>query len=317
MIDSFGRHITYLRVSVTDRCDLRCTYCMTPDQTFVPRDDILTLEELGRCCRVFSSAGVRKIRVTGGEPLTRRNVIHLFRELGPMVGCELDELTLTTNGTQLARHARELVACGVRRVNVSLDTLDRARFQALTGRDALPDVLEGIAAARQAGLTVKVNAVTQGDSDEDDLHHLLEWCGYQNMDLTVIEAMPMGRTVSSVPTAPAERLAGRWTLIPTTYATGGPARYFMVAETGTRLGVISPLSSHFCDSCNRIRLTCEGRLRLCLGRGDSVDLRGPLRSGTDDDTLRQHIVAAIAGKPAAHSFLSPGMVSTAMSKIGG
>ena len=309
MIDPFGRAITYLRVSVTDRCDLRCVYCMAEDMTFLPKADVLSLEELERLCGAFIRQGVRKLRITGGEPLVRRNVMTLFRRLGDQVGHGLDELTLTTNGTQLAKYADELAAAGVRRVNVSLDTLDPERFTRITRWGKLDRVLDGIAAAKAAGLHVKVNAVALRGENEDELGDMLAWCGSQGHDLCLIETMPMGdiggnRTDQYLPLSIARaRLRQRFTLTETGFQTGGPARYFDVAETGTRVGFITPMTHNFCESCNRVRLTCTGTLYMCLGQDDAADLRRVLRSGASDTELEAAIREAITRKPKGHDFI--------------
>ncbi len=307
MLDPFLRAITYLRVSVTDRCDFRCTYCMAEDMNFLPKSDLLSLEELERLCCAFIGLGVRKIRLTGGEPLVRRNVISLIERLGERLGHGLDELTLTTNGTQLAAHAAALAAAGVKRINVSLDTLDERTFAAITRWGRLGKVLDGIEAAKAAGLAIKINTVALKGVNEDAFDQLIAWCGAQGFDLCLIETMPMGEVMHREEThlplsAVRTRLAARWTLTPTNYQTGGPARYWHVAETGRRLGFITPLSHNFCESCNRVRLTCTGRLYMCLGQEDAADLRAPLRASDDDETLRAAIRAAIARKPKGHDF---------------
>ncbi len=326
MIDPFGRSITYLRVSVTDRCDLRCTYCMAEDMTFLPKAQVLSLEELERLCAAFIRQGVRKLRLTGGEPLVRRNVTSLVRRLGERLGNGLDEVTLTTNGTQLARYAKDLAAAGMRRVNVSLDTLDPARFTRITRSGRLERVMDGIAAARDAGLHVKVNAVALRGENEDELADLLAWCGAHGHDLCLIETMPMGdvedRTGQYLPLSLVRaRLRQRFTLTETPFRTGGPARYFDVAETGTRLGFITPMTHNFCESCNRVRLTCTGTLFMCLGQDDAADLRAVLRGGADDAALDAAIRAAIARKPKGHDFIigrgAAPSVSRHMSLTGG
>lgn len=309
MIDPFGRTISYLRVSVTDRCDLRCVYCMAEEMTFLPRQEVLSLEELDRLCAAFVRQGVRKLRITGGEPLVRRDVMKLFRSLGNRLGAGLDELTLTTNGTQLARYARELAASGVRRVNVSLDTLDPARFTEITRRGRIEQVLEGIEAASAAGLHVKINAVALRGVNEDELGDMLAWCGTRGHDFCLIETMPMGdiggdRTEQYLPLSIVRaRLRERFTLTETGFKTGGPARYFDVAETGTRVGFITPMTHNFCESCNRVRLTCTGTLYMCLGQDDAADLRAVLRSGASDDALQAAITEAIKRKPKGHDFI--------------
>ena len=309
MIDPFGRAITYLRVSVTDRCDLRCVYCMAEEMTFLPKRDLLTLEELERVCAAFIRLGTRKLRLTGGEPLVRRGVMTLFERLGARLGQGLDELTLTTNGTQLARHAEALRQAGVRRVNVSLDTLDAERFARITRWGRLGQVQEGIFAAQQAGLAVKVNAVAMRGENEDEFDDLIAWCGRHGFDLCLIETMPMGeisedRTDQYLPLSIVRaRLRRHWTLTETSYRTGGPARYFDIAETGRRIGFITPMTHNFCESCNRVRLTCTGTLYMCLGQDDQADLRSVLRAGADDATLDAAIREAISRKPKGHDFV--------------
>ena len=308
MIDPFGRKVSYLRVSVTDRCDFRCVYCMGEDMTFLPKAELLSLEELERVCAAFIRLGVRKIRLTGGEPLVRRDVMDLVRSLGRRLGEGLEELTLTTNGSQLAQHASGLAAAGVKRINVSLDTLDPDKFAALTRRGSLAQVLTGIDAAAAAGLHIKINMVALRGRNDDEFDAMLAWCGARGFDLCLIETMPMGeveyRAETHLPLAEVRAgLARRWTLLPSTYATGGPARYVQVAETGQRLGFITPLSHNFCEACNRVRLTCTGRLYMCLGQEDAADLRAPLRAGGDDAALEAAILAAIARKPKGHDFV--------------
>ena len=309
MIDPFGRSVTYLRVSVTDRCDLRCVYCMAEDMEFLPKPEVLSLEELDRLCGVFVGLGVRRLRLTGGEPLVRRGVMQLFAGLGARLGHGLDELTLTTNGTQLRRFAPELARAGVRRVNVSLDTLDPEAFAAVTRRGRLEQVVDGIMAARDAGLAVKINAVALRGVNEDQFDEMLAWCGRHGLDLTLIETMPMGdieadRTDQYLPLSVVRaRLRLRWTLTESDHVTGGPARYFDVAETGRRIGFITPMTHNFCESCNRVRLTCTGTLYMCLGQDDAVDLRAPLRDGASEEELREVILGAIARKPKGHDFV--------------
>ena len=309
VIDPFGRAITYLRVSVTDRCDLRCVYCMSEDMNFLPRAEILSLEEIERLAAAFIRLGVRKLRITGGEPLVRRNVVSLFERLGARLGRGLDELTLTTNGTQLARYAGALAAAGVRRVNVSLDTLDAARFARITRWGRIEPVFAGLRAARGAGLAGKINTVALRGENEDEIGDMLAWCGEQGFDLCLIETMPMGeidvaRTDQYLPLSLVRaRLRQRFTLDETDYTTGGPARYFTVRETGRRIGFITPMTHNFCESCNRVRLTVTGTLYLCLGQDDSADLRTVLRRGADDAELEQAVRAAIARKPKGHDFV--------------
>ena len=310
MIDPFGRHVTYLRVSVTDRCDFRCVYCMSEDMTFLPKSEILTLEELERLCRAFVRKGVRKLRITGGEPLVRRNVMSLFRGLGRLRDeGVLDELTLTTNGSQLSRFAGELYDAGVRRVNVSLDTLDPEKFLAITRWGKFDKVLAGIEAAKDAGLAVKINAVALKGVNQHEISSMVAWCGARGYDFTLIETMPLGdidgdRTEQYLPLSQVRaQLMEDWTLEATDYNTGGPARYYTVAETGGRLGFITPLSHNFCESCNRVRLTCTGTLYMCLGQDDAADLRAPLRASEGDDLLDDAIDEAIGRKPKGHDFI--------------
>jgi cyclic pyranopterin phosphate synthase len=310
MIDGQGRKITYLRLSVTDRCDLRCVYCMAEDTRFLPRPEVLTIEELDRLCRVFVRKGVRKIRLTGGEPLVRRNVMTLIAGLGDLVvDGSLDELTLTTNGTHLARHAEALAAAGIRRINVSLDTLDPVRFRGITRWGRLDQVMTGIMAAKAAGLAVKINAVALKGVNEDEFDRLVDWCGRYAFDLCLIETMPLGeihadRADQYLPLSEVRaRLERNWTLKATDYRSGGPAHYVDVAETGRRLGFITPMSHIFCESCNRVRITCSGTLFLCLGQEKSVDLKQPLRSGESDLPLEQAIDRAIDRKPKGHDFV--------------
>ena len=310
MVDPFGRSIRYLRVSVTDRCDFRCVYCMAEDMAFLPKRDLLTLEELDRLCTVFIEKGVRKLRLTGGEPLVRRNLMSLVRSLSRHLETgRLEELTLTTNGSQLSRFAAELADCGVKRINVSLDTLDPDRFRALTRRGDLATVLAGIEAAQKAGIAIKLNAVALKDVNEDEIDDLLRFAHGRGMDLTLIETMPLGeidgdRTAQYLPLSLVRsRLQERWTLEPSTHRTGGPARYYSVRETGGRLGFITPLTHNFCESCNRVRVTCTGTLFMCLGQEDAHDLRGPLRASEGNELLAAAIDAAIARKPKGHDFV--------------
>src|ERR1700709_2763959 len=300
MVDPFGRTIRYLRVSVTDRCDLRCFYCMSEGMTFLPKAALLTLEELARLCSAFIAKGVRKIRLTGGEPLVRRNVMSLVRSLSRHLGfCGVDAVTLTTNGSQLQRFATELADCGVRRVNVSLDTLDPQKFRAITRWGDIDKVLAGIEAARSAGLAVKINAVALKNTNEEELPSLLEWAHGKGMALTLIEVMPMGdigegRIDQYVPLSLLRaRLAKQYTLTDLPDDTGGPARYVAVAETGGKLGFITPMTHNFCESCNRVRITCTGTLHTCLGHEDASDLRKPLRASADNDLLSAAIDRAL------------------------
>jgi GTP 3',8-cyclase len=308
--DPFGRTITYVRVSVTDRCDFRCVYCMAEDMTFLPKKDVLSLEELDRLCSAFVARGVRKLRLTGGEPLVRKNVMTLIRSLSRHLRSgALDELTLTTNGSQLERFASELADNGVRRINVSVDTLDPRKFKAITRWGEIDKVRAGIAAAQAAGIHVKVNAVALKGVNEDEFDDLIRWAHGAGMDLTLIETMPLGeigadRTDQYLPLSLVrDRLAERWTLVDLALKTGGPARYVRVAETGGRLGFITPLTHNFCEGCNRVRVTCTGTLYMCLGQEDAADLRAPLRASEGDDLLHAAIGEAIARKPKGHDFI--------------
>ncbi len=310
MTDPFGRSISYLRVSVTDRCDLRCFYCMSEDMTFLPKSDLLTLEELDRLCSAFIAKGVRKLRLTGGEPLVRRNVMSLVHSLSRhLESGALNELTLTTNGSLLEKFAAELKDNGVRRINVSLDTLDAAKFRAITRWGDLDKVLRGIEAARSVGLKVKINAVALKNLNEDEIPSLMEWAHGKDMDLTLIEVMPMGdigegRIDQYLPLSLLRaRLAARYTLTDLPDDTGGPARYVRVSETGGRLGFITPMTHNFCESCNRVRVTCTGTLHTCLGHEDASDLRKPLRASSDDALLAATIDRAIGLKPKGHDFI--------------
>ena len=310
LIDPFGRAISYLRVSVTDRCDFRCVYCMSEDMNFLPKRDLLSLEELDRLCTAFISRGTRKLRITGGEPLVRRDIMTLFRNLSRHLATgALEELTVTTNGSQLSRHARELAECGVKRINVSMDTIDPAKFRHITRWGDLGRVMEGIDAAQNAGISVKINAVALKDFNEDELPGMIEWCHGRGMDLTLIEVMPLGeidgaRADQYLPLSQVRaRLMDRYTLSDIAYQTGGPARYVRVAETGGRLGFITPLTHNFCESCNRVRVTCTGTLYMCLGQEDAADLRTPLRASGSDALLQRAIEAAIARKPKGHDFI--------------
>ncbi|MBU6448600.1 MAG: GTP 3',8-cyclase MoaA [Rhodospirillales bacterium] len=307
MIDPFGRHVSYLRISVTDRCDFRCVYCMAEDMSFLPKADLLSLEEMERLCAAFIRMGVTKLRLTGGEPLVRRNVMSLIEGLGQYLGHGLEELTLTTNGSQLAKHAQGLAQAGVRRINVSLDTLDETKFARVTRWGRLGPVLEGIAAAKAAGLAIKINMVALKGVNDDEFDNMLAWCGREGLDLCLIETMPMGEVTHREETHlrlgdVRADLARRWTLLPSNYATGGPARYVTVEETGQKLGFITPFSHNFCESCNRVRLTCTGTLYMCLGQEDAVDLRKALRASTDDEALEAAINRGIAAKPKGHDF---------------
>ena len=310
LVDRFGRAITYLRVSVTDRCDFRCVYCMAEDMTFLPKKDVLSLEELDRLCSAFVARGVRKLRLTGGEPLVRRNLMSLVRALSRHLEAgDLDELTLTTNGSQLARFAGELAQAGVKRINVSVDTLDPIKFKAITRWGDLGQVMDGIAAARDAGLHVKINAVALKDVNADEIDDLIRWTHGSGMELTLIETMPLGeidadRTDQYLPLSQVRAgLERRWKLEDIPDSTGGPARYVRIAETGGRLGFITPLTHNFCEGCNRVRVTCTGTLYMCLGQEDAADLRAPLRASEGDDLLHAAIDEAIGRKPKGHDFV--------------
>ena len=310
MIDPFGRAVTYLRVSVTDRCDFRCVYCMSEHMTFLPKPEILSLEELDQVCSTFIAKGVRKLRLTGGEPLVRRDVMTLIRNLGRHLDTgALEELTLTTNGSQLARYADDLHAAGIRRINVSLDTLDEDRFARITRWGRLPQVLDGIRAATRAGLKVKINTVALKDENAEEIPALIEWAHAQGHDITLIETMPLGdidgdRTDQYLPLSRVrESLETRWTLTDIAERTGGPARYMKIAETGGKLGLITPMTHNFCESCNRVRLTCTGTLFMCLGQDDAADLRHALRSDPGGRMLEDAIDEAIGRKPKGHDFI--------------
>jgi cyclic pyranopterin phosphate synthase len=310
LVDPFGRHVTYLRVSVTDRCDFRCTYCMSEHMSFLPRKDLLTLEELDRVCSAFVAKGVRKLRITGGEPLVRKNILWLLRALSRHLETgALDEFTLTTNASQLARFAADLKAAGVCRINVSLDTLKADRFRAITRWGDIGEVMAGIDAAEKAGLSIKLNAVALKGTNEDEIDDLIRFAHGRGFDLTLIETMPMGdiegdRTDQYLPLSIVRaRLMDRWTLEDIPFRTGGPARYVRIAETGGRLGFITPMTHNFCESCNRVRLTCTGTLYMCLGQNDAADLRAPLRASPDDALLMRAIDEAITRKPKGHDFV--------------
>ena len=310
IIDPFGRHVSYLRVSVTDRCDFRCHYCMSENMTFLPKSDVLSLEELDRLCSAFIRKGVKKLRITGGEPLVRRNIMSLFQNLGQHLKTSaLEELTLTTNGSQLAKYAAELFECGVRRINISVDTLNPNKFQQITRWGNLDKVLDGIAAAKTAGLAIKINSVALKNFNEEEIDSLIRWCGTEGFDLTLIETMPMGdinndRIDQYLPLSIVrERLEKKWSLNDIPYRSGGPARYVKVTETGQKLGFITPLTHNFCESCNRVRLTCTGTLYMCLGQDDAADLRTPLRKSEADRILEGAIDEAIKRKPKGHDFI--------------
>jgi GTP 3',8-cyclase len=310
LIDPFARAITYLRVSVTDRCDFRCVYCMSENMNFLPKADLLTLEELDRLCSAFVARGVRKLRLTGGEPLVRRGIMTLVASLSRhLASGDLEELTLTSNGSQLPKYARELAGLGVKRINVSLDTLDPEKFRAITRWGEFDKVIAGIDAAQDAGLRVKINAVALKGVNEDEIPAMVEWAHGRSMELTLIEVMPLGdvgegRLDQYLPLSIVRaRLSDRYTLEDIPYRTGGPARYVRVAETGGTLGFITPLTHNFCESCNRVRITCTGTLYMCLGQDDSADFRTLLRAGVTDDELDDAIRAAITRKPKGHDFI--------------
>ena len=310
LIDPFGRHVSYLRVSVTDRCDFRCVYCMAENMTFLPRQDLLTLEELDRVCSAFIAQGVRKLRLTGGEPLVRKGIMTLVESLSRhLKSGALEELTLTTNGSQLAKYATELAKHGVKRINVSVDTLDARKFREITRWGELSKVLDGIKAAQDAGIHVKINAVALKGVNENEIPSMVRWCHDQKTDLTLIETMPLGdidgdRTDQYLPLSVVRaQLMDQFTLEDIPYKTGGPARYVRVKETGGRIGFITPLTHNFCESCNRVRLTCTGTLFMCLGQEDAADLRKPLRASEGDELLQQAITEAISRKPKGHDFI--------------
>jgi len=308
MVDPFGRMVSYLRVSVTDRCDFRCVYCMSEDMNFLPKQDLLTLEELDRLCSVFVDKGVKKLRITGGEPLVRRDIMKLFKSLSRRLGGPLEELTLTTNGSQLEKFASELADCGVKRINVSLDTLDPVKFRSITRWGDLDKVLSGIAAAQRAGISVKINAVALKGINEDEVEAMINWAHDGGMDITFIEVMPMGdiepdRFDQFWPLSELRvQLQSRYTLDEIDYQTGGPARYVRVKETGGRIGFITPMTHNFCESCNRVRITCTGTLYMCLGQDDASDLRAPLRASSENTLLSDAIDQAILRKPKGHDF---------------
>ena len=330
LIDPFARAIRYLRVSVTDRCDFRCVYCMSENMTFLPKAELLTLEELDRLCSTFVQMGVEKLRITGGEPLVRKGIMTFFQAMTRhLESGALKELTLTTNGSQLRKHAAELADCGVRRINVSLDTLDAQKFADITRWGRLPQVLDGIEAAKAAGLRVKINAVALKGFNEDEQFSITEWCAREGHDLTWIEVMPMGDLGNEDRLDQywnlkdlRARYAERYTITDLAERSGGPARYVRLEETGQKIGFITPLTHNFCESCNRVRLTCTGELYMCLGQEDMADLRAPLRASADNEALEDAIRAAIARKPKGHDFdysrqKVTGQVSRHMSHTGG
>ena len=310
LVDPFQRSISYLRVSVTDRCDFRCVYCMSEHMTFLPKAELLTLEELDRLCSAFVGLGVRKLRLTGGEPLVRRGIMDLIESLGRHLGSgDLEELTLTTNGSQLPRFAEQLAKAGMKRVNISLDTLDADKFSAITRWGKLEKVLDGVRAAQEAGLSIKINTVALKGVNDDEIETLVRWCADEKLDLTFIETMPLGeieedRTDQYLPLSLVRaRMRERWTLDESTHKTGGPARYVTLRETGQRIGFITPMTHNFCESCNRVRLTCTGTLYMCLGQDDAADLRTPLRASESNGPLIEAIHEAIGRKPKGHDFI--------------
>ena len=312
LTDPYGRTVSYVRVSVTDRCNLRCTYCMSEDMRFLPKAQLLSLEELDRLCAVFVSRGVRRLRLTGGEPLVRRGIMDLVRSLSRhLQSGALQEVTMTTNGVRLREFAGPLKEAGMKRINVSLDSLDRATFARIARSDCLPQVLDGIAAAQEAGLKVKLNTVALKHDNQRDIPEIIRWAHERGMDVTLIETMPLGavdedRTDQFVSlTALRREMESYWTLTDLAERTGGPARYVRIAETGGKLGFITPLTHNFCDTCQRVRVTCTGTLFMCLGQDSSVDLREPLRASSENDLLNAAIDRAIALKPKAHDFLLP------------
>ncbi|MGY9062974.1 MAG: GTP 3',8-cyclase MoaA [Rhodospirillales bacterium] len=310
MIDPFGRAVNYLRISVTDRCDFRCVYCMSEDMNFLPKKEVLSLEELDRLCSAFIRKGVKQLRLTGGEPLVRRNIMSFMHAMRRHLDSgALEDLTLTTNGSQLSRFAHELVDCGVKRINVSLDTLDPEKFKQVTRWGDLNKVLAGLKAATNAGLHVKINTVALKNFNDIEIDDMLKWCGDQGYDLTLIETMPMGeiagdRNDQYLPLSQVRQdLGERWTLTEIDYRTGGPARYVRVEETDAKLGMITPMTHNFCESCNRVRLTCTGTFYMCLGQDDAADLRAPLRASESDELLENAIDEAIGRKPKGHDFI--------------
>ncbi len=328
MVDPFGRVVNYLRVSVTDRCDFRCVYCMSENMTFLPRKELLSLEELERLCLVFIDKGVRKLRLTGGEPLVRKNVMHLIRNLGKQIDKgRLDELTITTNGSQLHRFSDELYEAGIRRINVSLDTLNEEKFAKITRWGRLTQVLNGIEHAKKSGLQIKINAVALKGQNEDEIEDMMKWAHGEGFDLTLIETMPLGeiegdRSDQFLPISRVrKRLEQKYTLDDIPHKTGGPARYVEVRETGGRIGFITPMTHNFCESCNRVRITCTGTIYMCLGKDDAVDLRAALRSSESNETLSRAINEAILLKPKGHDFIidrhAAPAVSRHMSTTGG
>lgn len=310
LIDPFGRRVSYVRISVTDRCDFRCVYCMAENMNFLPKKELLSLEELDRLCSTFVELGVKKLRITGGEPLVRKNIIELFKGLSRHLETgQLEEMLVTTNGSQLSKLAPDLYATGVRRINVSVDTLDPKKFQAITRWGQIDQVLDGIKAAQKAGLKVKINAVALKGVNEFEIPDMMHWAHDQGMDFTLIETMPLGdidgdRTDQYLPLSQVRaKLEENYTLTPNTYKTGGPARYVDVKETGGQLGFITPMTHNFCESCNRVRVTCTGEMYMCLGQEDKADLRSPLRNHESNEALKEAIYEAIDRKPKGHDFI--------------
>ena len=309
LIDSFQRKISYIRVSVTDRCDFRCVYCMSEDMEFLPKKDVLSLEELNRLCNTFIDLGVKKLRITGGEPLVRKNIMQLFSNLGNKIGQGLEELTLTTNGSQLARYAKDLFDNGVKRINVSLDSLDKNKFKKITRIGDFDKVVKGIMAAKNAGLKIKINTVALKGINDNEILDLVKWCGENKFALTFIEVMPMGeigekRIDQYMPLTEVRSLIQtRYSITDNPLKTGGPAKYVHCHETNQKIGFITPLTHNFCETCNRVRITCTGKMYMCLGQEDKEDLKKPLRESENDDLLKKVIYKAILRKPKGHDFV--------------
>jgi len=309
LIDPFQRKISYVRVSVTDRCDFRCTYCMSEDMEFLPKKDVLSLEELDRLCSTFIDLGVKKLRITGGEPLVRKNIMKLFSNLGKKLGHGLEELTLTTNGSQLNRYAKDLFDNGVRRINVSLDSLDKDKFKKITRIGDLDKVVSGIMAAKKAGLKIKINTVALKEINDNEILNLVNWCGENKFSLTFIEVMPMGaigekRADQYMPLTEVKSLIQtKYSLTEDSLRTGGPARYVHCHETDQKIGFITPHTHNFCELCNRVRITCTGEMYMCLGQQDKADLKTPLRKSENDQLLKHVIYEAISRKPKEHNFV--------------
>ena len=309
LIDPFKRKISYIRVSVTDRCDFRCTYCMPEQMKFLPKTDLLSLEELDRLCHVFIEMGVKKLRITGGEPLVRKNILKLFKSLGSKIGNGLEELTLTTNGSQLENFAKDLYETGVKRINISLDTLDKSKFKLITRRGNFDKVMKGIFAAKKSGMAVKINAVALKGVNDNEILNLVNWCGENKFSLTFIEVMPMGdigekRYNQFMPLTDVKKLIQtKYSLTNDSYKTSGPATYVHCHETDQKIGFITPLTHNFCELCNRVRITCTGQMYMCLGQEDKEDLLNPLRSSSKNDLLKETIYKAISRKPKGHDFV--------------